>query len=353
VSIVIPSYNQAAYLEDTLRSALAQDYPAVELLVIDGGSNDGSVEIIHKYADRLAGWISEPDAGQADGINKGLRRANGAIVAWLNSDDVYLPEAVRRGAAALQADPALGFVFGDALTIDGDGRPLSRLVFDDWGLPELAGFRIICQPAVFMRRGVLEQAGLLDTNYHTMLDHHLWLRLAGLAPIKYIGGGPGGEFRPLAAARHHPAAKNVARPEQFADETLRLLQWVETHPQTAEFARHNPRRVRGGAYRLMARYLLDGGKPGEALRWYGRALAANPAYAARHAHRMVYASACLVGLGAALDRLRTPAVHTARLALAAYLDATHPELADWPGIDLKFPPGAEARSLAHEPRAHG
>jgi glycosyltransferase involved in cell wall biosynthesis len=152
VSIVTPSFNQADYLEQTIQSVLAQDYPWIEYIIIDGASTDGSVEIIERYAGRLAWWVSEPDRGQAEAINKGLQRANGEIVAWLNSDDLYLPGAVSRAVAALQANHALGLVYGDALTIDAQGRPIHSLVFGEWGLEELIRFRIICQPAVFMRR---------------------------------------------------------------------------------------------------------------------------------------------------------------------------------------------------------
>jgi hypothetical protein len=288
VTIITPSYNQAAYLEQTLRSVLDQDYTPIEYLVVDGASTDGSPEIIRRYADRLAWWVSERDAGQAEAINKGLRRAKGEIVAWLNSDDLYLPGAVAQAAAALGADSSLGMVFGDAVTIDSQGGVLNRLSFGDWGLAELLRFRIICQPAVFMRRAVLEQAGPLDPGYHFMLDHHLWLRLARLAPVRHIPAV-------WAAARYHPGAKNVAQAPGFARETLRLLEWMQAQPDLAPRLQADRRRIEAGAYRLEARYLLDGGQPGPALRSYGKALVRDTAYTLQHAHRIIYAMLSLVG----------------------------------------------------------
>lgn len=343
VSIITPSYNQAEFIESTLLSVQAQEYPALEHILVDGASTDGSLAVIGKHAAHLAKYISEPDRGQADAINKGFRHARGEIIAWLNSDDLYLPGAVWRGVQALEANPRLGFVFGDALTIDPAGCPLNRLVFGPWGLEMLIRFRIICQPAVFMRRSVFEQAGGLDANFHTMLDHHLWLRMASLAPIGYIGGGSPQDYIPLAAARHHPAAKNVAQPEKFAVETLRLLTWIEAQPELTAQAGADLRQIRGGAYRLAARYLLDGGRPGPALRFYGRALAAWPAYTARHTHRITYAAASVLGLGPMLDRLREPRDRKRRQVLADRLSRvpfpSGPDrianLQDWPGICLE------------------
>jgi glycosyltransferase involved in cell wall biosynthesis len=290
VSIITPSYNQAAYLEATICSVLAQDYHPIEYLVVDGASTDGSAEIIQKYArlapDCLAWWMSEPDSGQAEAINKGFQRARGEIVAWINSDDIYLPGAVRHAVAALQAGPDLGMVFGDAITIDARGVPLNRLTFGDWGLTELAGFRILCQPAVFMRRNTLERAGYLDQNYHCMLDHHLWIRIARQAPIRYAGGRDDGLW---AAARHHALAKNVSQAEAFSIEILRLQAWVQGLPELSDQDHGLRQHIRGGAYRLNARYLLDAGLPGAALRSYGRALLARPGFALKHWRRMLYA----------------------------------------------------------------
>jgi hypothetical protein len=288
VSIVTPSYNQAAYLESTIRSVLDQDYAPLEYLIVDGGSTDGSLEIIQKYAGRLAWWVSEKDSGQAEAINKGLKRASGEIVAWLNSDDLYLLGAIQGAVRAFQGDPDLGMVYGDAITVDPEGRQLNRLAFKDWGLKDLMGFRIICQPAVFMRKAVLEEAGYLDPSYHFMLDHLLWIKIARLAPIQHVP-------IPWAAARHHPEAKNVAQAPGFGQETFRILEWMETQPDLAKLIAQDRKRVEAGAHRLNARYLLDGGQPGPALKAYWQATLASPGFALKHWHRMVYAGLSLVG----------------------------------------------------------
>ena len=333
VSIITPSYNQAAFIEDTIRSVFAQTYTPIEYLVVDGASEDGSQAIIERYADRLAWWVTEPDAGQADAINKGLKRAQGEIVAWLNSDDLYLPGAVAGAVAALQANPQLGMVFGDAITIDAQGRLLNSLTFRDWGLAEFISFRIICQPAVFMRREVRERAGLLDTSFHFLLDHHLWIRLARLAPVQHISAY-------WAAARHHPGAKNVAQAEGFGSEALRILSWMQTQSDLASLVEINRRRVQAGAFRLTGRYLLDGEKPGPALRAYGRALLASPGFALQHWHRMLYAVLSLLGagrLGSWYHQLGLP--RSRRRPDLAVL----PGLQGWPGLSIHRNPGEEVK----------
>ena len=316
---------------------LAQDYSPLEYLVVDGASTDGSVEIIQRYANRLSWWVSEPDRGQAEAINKGIKQSNGEIVAWLNSDDLYLPKAITQAVSALQQNPDAGLVFADALTIDAQGRPLNRLSFGDWDLEDLVSFRIICQPAVFMRRSVLEQTNFLDPSFHFLLDHHLWVRMARLAPIRYAGSdrrkqsavssaSPSGLW---AAARHHPAAKNVAHAREFGQEAFRLLAWMQSQPDLGDWIAAHKNRVYGGVYRLNARYLLDGGLPGAALKSYFYALLARPTYALQHWHRMLYALLCLAGLGSAAKRSYHRLMDK-RPDLTAV-----PNLAGWPGIILE------------------
>jgi hypothetical protein len=339
VSIITPSYNQAAYLEATIRSVLGQDYAPLEYLIVDGASQDGSLQIIQRYASRLAWWVSEPDHGQADAINKGFKHARGEIVAWLNSDDLYLPGAVRSAVESLQANPQAGMVYGEAVTIDPTGRPLNWLAFGDWGLRELMNFRVICQPAVFMRRALLEKAGYLDASFHYMLDHHLWLRMARLAPIQHVP-------QLWAADRHHPAAKNVAQAAGFGWETLRLVDWMRSQPDLATRLQADRRHVLGGAYRLRARYLLDGSQPGAALLSYFKALWYWPAFAWGHKHRMAYALASWLGSAQRADwlagrisgRVSTPPDRLPQLSGL-------PGIQDWPGLSLA---GAETGAPARE-----
>lgn len=288
ISIVTPSYYQAAYLEATLRSVLEQGLE-VEYIVVDGGSSDGSVDIIKKYADKLAWWVTEKDAGQADAINKGLRRTTGEMVAWLNSDDVYLPGAIQSALEAFAAHPEAGIVFGNVASIDEHGRTFNLQTFHPVALPDLMSFTIISQPAVFMRRSVLQQAGYLDLSYHLLLDHHLWIRMARLAPLVYIP-------QTLAAARYHAEAKNIARAAQFGAEAYRIVNWMQTDPAFAETFRTHRRRIWAGAHRLNAFYLTDGGRPAAALAAYARSFASHPPTALKHWRHILLATLNLLGL---------------------------------------------------------
>jgi glycosyltransferase involved in cell wall biosynthesis len=287
LSVITPSFNQAAYLGQTIQSVLSQDYPDIEYIIVDGGSRDGSVDIIQQYADRLAWWVSEPDAGQANAINKGFWRATGEFIAWVNSDDFYLPGAVIKAVQALQAHPEAAFVYGNMVAVDGQGEAINLLRYRQCQVEDLLQFYILGQPAVFFRRSVLEQAGYLDEQYHYMLDHHLWIRMASLAPIVFID-----QF--LAAARYHSGAKNIAQPEGFTREAYHLAKRMLDDAQMGRRARLIESKIWAGAHRTGAFYLLDAGKPRQALGAYARSLFAYPAAALQDWRRILFACASLV-----------------------------------------------------------
>ena len=149
---ITPSFNQAAYLEQTILSVLQQDHPRIEYIVIDGASTDTSVDIIRKYENKLSYWVSEKDHGQAEAINKGFTHATGEIVAWLNSDDYYLAGAVSSAVRIFEENPDVVLVYGNMLAVDEHGVTFNTLNYKQLTLEDLLCFQIIGQPAVFMRR---------------------------------------------------------------------------------------------------------------------------------------------------------------------------------------------------------
>jgi len=251
---------------------------------------DGSVDIIRKYSDRISWWVSEPDKGQADAINKGFAHSDGEIIAWLNSDDLYAPGAVACAVRALQDHPQAGLVYGRAVSITPQSRPLNDLVFGRWDVDDLVTFNILTQPAVFIRREAWERVGGLDTSYHMLLDHHLWLRIAARFPIVGIP-------EVWAFARYHPTAKNVAQAERFGQEAFRILIWMQTDPALGTYFARQPQKIRAATLRFSARYLLDGGKAWPALLSYIRSLITYPTAALKEWHRILFAGLSVVGLG--------------------------------------------------------
>jgi glycosyltransferase involved in cell wall biosynthesis len=290
VSIITPSFNQAAYLEQTITSVLNQDYPNIEYIVMDGGSTDASVEVIKKYADKLACWVSEKDRGQADAINKGFARATGDIVAWLNSDDYYLAGAVSAAVKTFAEHPDVMLAYGDMLAVDGNGKTFNTLTYKQLTLEDLLCFQIIGQPAVFMRRSALQSAGGLDPIFHFMLDHHLWIRIAQQGKILHMD-------QTWAAARYHAEAKNRAQAAEFGRDAFRILDFA-THDKTfAPILARVSRRARASANRVDSRYLLDGGQPIAALSAWLRALFIHPPTALARLNILVSIFLNLFGLG--------------------------------------------------------
>src|SRR5512140_2808807 len=301
VSIVTPSFNQAQFLEATLRSVLEQDYPNIEYLVVDGASTDGSVEIIRRYADRLTWWVSEKDSGQSEAVNKGLQRVKGQIVGWLNSDDVYLPGAISAAVAAFSAHPAAGLVYGDAIAIDAEGRQFNLMRARQYTLTDLMAFNIICQPAAFMRRSVLERVHYLNPAYHLLMDNLLWMNMAQVAPIFYVP-------QTWAAARYHDQAKNRTRGAAYGQEARILIADLKSRPEFSELIRSDERRILAGLDRFDAFYLTDAGRSGAALRTYTRAFRLHPRTALGDWKHILLAFFSLFGfqkIRNIYDRLRT------------------------------------------------
>lgn len=219
ISIVTPSYNQAAYLEETLRSVLSQRDLVHEFFVYDGGSTDGSVEIIEKYADAIDHWVSEPDEGQSDAIHRGFTRATGEVLYWLNSDDVLLAGALRRVHEAFDARPGLDVVTGYGVGIDGGGRIviMRRRPHDSPWWAHL-GYARVHQPCCFFRRSFYESVGGLDKDLVCTLDTDLWYRMFRKSARW------GGVAAYLAAYRIHPEAKGSTLLERYRQERQLMKQ---------------------------------------------------------------------------------------------------------------------------------
>jgi glycosyltransferase involved in cell wall biosynthesis len=297
VSIVTPSFNQVRFLEQALRSVIGQGYPRLEYIVIDGGSTDGSREVIERYSGQLARSISEPDRGQAEAINKGLRLAGGDIVAWLNSDDAYLPGAIHSAVEALEREASLGMVYADGLMVDSDLTLLDRHTYPQLDVLELMSFEVLLQPTVFMRREVVEQVGYLDDSYQLILDHELWIRIAARHPIRHVSGF-------WAIERTHPEAKTIAQAAGFVEEAERLLRRAEDDPILAPILERERRRIRSGLDVFAARRLIDAGEHRQAVRRLARASRAHLPTVARYWYKAVQAIGGALGLAAVFDRYR-------------------------------------------------
>ncbi len=298
VSIITPSFNQAAYLEQTILSVLEQDYSHIEYIVVDGASTDNSVEIIKKYESKLAYWVSEKDNGQADAINKGFARATGEIIAWMNSDDYYLAGTISAAVKIFEEHPEVLLVYGNMLAVDEHGKTFNTLNYKQLTLEDLLCFQIIGQPAVFMRRSALQITSGLDPAFHFLLDHHLWIRLAQQGKILHVP-------QTWAAARYHAEAKNRAKAADFGREAFRILDAVAQDENLAPILAKVNRRARASAHRVDARYLLDGGKPAQAISAWMRALFIHPPTALARLNILVSAILNLLGLG----KLRSAILH--------------------------------------------
>ncbi len=216
ITVVTPSYNQGRFIEQTIRSVLDQNYPDLEYMIVDGGSRDETVDVIRRYENRLAYWVSEKDAGAADAIRKGLSRATGRVLAYLNSDDLYLPGALERIARAF-TESSFDVVYGDTFWVDTDGHRIGeRRQTPFVPLGYLYGGFDLQQPATFWSKDIYEKAGGIDPDFAFAFDTDLFTRfVAAGARFRHVK-----QF--VASFRIHPASKSSTELDRCTTELDRL-----------------------------------------------------------------------------------------------------------------------------------
>ena len=306
VSIVTPSYNQAEFLEDTIRSVLEQDYPRVEYVVVDDGSTDGSAEIVERYADRLAWWTRQENAGQVAAINRGFEHTSGEYMGFVNSDDTLLPDAVSAMVEALETDPGLVMVYGDALYTDEEGRETGYLPSREWDPPRMvrACDNHVVQPSSLWRRSAWEAAGPLNEDGFYFFDFEFYLRLAGLGRVRRLP-------RPLSTYRLHPGSKTMGQHLRKADDFVRFADTFLASDALPRELRPHAAAGRSSAYVAAADYYYWALDLPRARRYLVRALALAPrnqtARAASLLAKSVLPPALIRPLRARRERERTGA----------------------------------------------
>jgi len=288
VSIVTPTYNQAAFLTETIETVLAQDYPRIEYIVIDDGSTDKTREILSNYGDRFI-WESQTNQGQTPTINKGWQRSSGNIITWLNSDDTYLPGAVTKAVEYFQQHPDIDIVYGDTLLTEADGTPIERMKAPEFSYRALVAncHNPIPQPSAFIRRRVMENVGLLDPHYYYFMDWDFWLRAGISHSFAYFP-------ELLSTYRLHEESKTVAQAVKAAPELEYMYRKFFAMPDLPHDIRRLEKEAMMNMFFTTAEYYLNGGDRKAARQMARRALQARPATIVFPgvAHKFLY---CLFG----------------------------------------------------------
>ncbi|HXZ94925.1 MAG TPA: glycosyltransferase family 2 protein [Dehalococcoidia bacterium] len=270
VSVVTPSLNRGVFIEETIRSVMAQSYLQIEHIVIDGGSTDGTLDILQRY--KHLTWVSEPDNGAVDAVNKGWRMARGEVVAMLPADDTYTPWAVQCAVDYLTEYPCVDMVYGDCNVIDAAGRVFRQLNPGEFDLGKLLRSCMIPGPTAFIRKSVLDKVGLLDTNLKLANDYDLWLRIGLNFQLKYIP-------RVLANFRMCPGSSTPETPQKFERllyEHLYIYEKFFANQQLPKKIKDSKHRVFGSAYMSLGLHYHSLRKGAQARHYLVRALVADP-----------------------------------------------------------------------------
>lgn len=215
VSIITPSYNQGTFIRETINSVLSQDYPYIEYIIIDGGSTDNTLEILNEYRNKLY-YVSEPDEGQSDAVNKGLKKANGEIIGWINSDDLYYPGVISKIVDIFRNYPTIDVVYGEGYHISKSGTEISRYPTELFDYQKFAERCFICQPTVFFRRECLESTGFLNKELQLCMDYDLWIRMGKKHNFFYFP-------EKIAKSRIYRENKTCSRTGEVFKEILKMI----------------------------------------------------------------------------------------------------------------------------------
>jgi glycosyltransferase involved in cell wall biosynthesis len=264
ISIVTPTLNQANFIRETIESVLAQAYPKLEYLILDGGSTDGTLDILAEYSSAMAPlqWRSAPDRGQTDAINRGWQESNGEILAWLNSDDFYYPGAIQRVGEFFRDHPDVDLLYGDCTYVDAHGETIRPYPTREYAYDVLIRetHNYIPQPGTFIRRRALNAIGALDESLHYVMDLDCWMR---------VGLYGKGAYLPvqLAALRLHEGAKSVYRLGDFAQEMVAVYRAYFKRTDLPENIRKVERLAMSRIYLRAADCTFWAGRLAEA-RWF-------------------------------------------------------------------------------------
>jgi glycosyltransferase involved in cell wall biosynthesis len=232
ISVITPSFNQGDYIEETIRSVIMQNYPNLEYIIIDGGSNDNTVDIIKKYENSISYWVSEQDEGQSSAINKGFKRSSGDIIAWLNSDDIYLADTFIQMIRCINKFPDAGMIYGDYFQKNESTGTLIRINGGDFNFNRLIWDNYIPQPTVFMKSELLKTIGYLDESYHYTMDYDYWIRVSQEYPVAYCP-------QLLAQFRFHPESKSVKDKKKFDTDLINIFEKLLKNPKIGASEKKN------------------------------------------------------------------------------------------------------------------